>query len=240
MSRSIRSVLLKSRMRRMRAIIRRNLLCRSFFNKKRNLRLFFQIKKQRKQRELNRPKRKRGEVQIRSRVSDRQYVNLLDLRISITAFSSVVQRVKSLRTRRVNISSKTFFRGDLFAPPFFLPYYLFRISNFISIASTHFLHIIRRSFTVFNGQSTTNTSLKLFFFFVYHIFYSSTSYISSHSVLFSLRHPYLSVLNFGGNFCLLSRNKYTYFKLLKQNKFLVSNTFGKRFQQRISNSFVFI
>jgi hypothetical protein len=227
-------------MRRMRAIRRRNLLCRSFFNKRRNRRLLFQINKQRKQRELNLPNKKRGEVHLRSRVSNRQYVNLLDLRLSITAFSSVVQRVKSLRTRRVNISSKTFFRGDLFAPPFFLPYYLFRISNFIAIASTHFLHIIRSFFTIFKRHSRKNTSVKLFFFFVYQLFYSSTSYISSHSVLFSFRHPYLSVLNFGGNFCLLSRNRYTYFKLLKQNKFLVSNTFGKRFQQRISNSFVFV
>lgn len=233
MSSSISNVLGKSRMRRMRAIRRRNLLCRSFFNKRRNRRIFFQVMKQRKQRGLDKTNRNADEFYIRPRVSNRQYVNLLDLRLSITAYASVVQRVNSLRTRRVSLSSKTFFRGDLFAPPFFLPYYLFRISNFIAIASTHFLHIIRR-------HSTTDTSLKLFFFFLYHLFYSSTSYISSHSVLFSFRHPYLSVLNFGGNFCLLSRNKYTYFKLLKQNKFLVSNTFGKRFQQRISNSFVFV
>jgi len=128
------------------------------------------------------------------------------------------------------------------APCLFLPYYLFRMSNSTSIASTHFLRTIRNVCTRLKHYATRHSASTFFFLcsFVYKSFFVSTSKVSLQSALVSFRHPYFSLLSFGGGFSILSRNKYTYFKLLKNNNFLVTNTFGKRVHQSISNSFVFV
>jgi hypothetical protein len=153
----------------------------------------------------------------------------------VSSLSGLFVRVYNVRTRRFRVGRHFCFRSNILTPLLYIPYYVSSSSNLYGTLSNHYITLITkflvkhiRRYKNKKRKSKVLRRVKQFFL----LYYKAISFIRStirsrrSCYLLGFRNAYFSMCGLGGSFYIQNRDKYTYFKLLKDSKFLIKNTTG--------------
>jgi hypothetical protein len=153
----------------------------------------------------------------------------------VSSLSGLFIRVYNVRTRRFRVGRRFCFRSNILTPLLYIPYYVSSSSNLYGTLSNHYITLFTkflvkhiRRYNNKKRKSKVLRRVKQFFLLYYKAISFIRSTIRSRRSCYMLgfRNAYFSMCGLGGSFYIQNRDKYTYFKLLKDSKFLIKNTTG--------------